>query len=665
MGSCGPEPDLPPPLAPTIGWVNEQPSTNPPNERLTLGAAFAPADHEAWRAAAEKALRGKPVESLITETIDGVSIDPLYTEGPGVAAGVPGAAPFVRGATPTGGVLGGWDVRQHFAQTDPAAQNAAILDGLERGVTSVWVRTDEPGDLERILEGVLLDLAPVALDAGHATEHVARALVSLWQDGDHDPATIRGSFRADPLGRLARTGGLRSDLAHSYEHLVGLVTMSASLFPQVRSVAVDATVYADAGATEVQELAYSIATGVAYLRALVDGGLAIDQAAREIEFTYAASADQFATIAKLRAARRLWARVGEASGIAAGAAQRQHAVTSRSMLTRHDPWVNLLRTTIACFAAGVGGAESVTTRAFDAAIGAADEIALRLARNTQLLLIEESNLARVIDPAGGSWYVESLTDDYAQAAWSLFQSIEAAGGFAQHLTGGAVAEDVGASVAARRAAVATRRQPITGVSEFADLDEEALDRPAAPAPRGVPADAKLTIEPIAPYRPSSAFEELRDAAAGHDSATIFLANLGPLAAHTARTSWSVNFFAAGGIRAVDAGSFSSPEDAEKAYRASGCRAAVLCSSDELYLQHAVATAKALKRADATLVLLAGNPGERKVAYAGAGIDGFVHVGSDAVAVLQSLHRLLGLTPDEPEPAGAAASATPAAEEASR
>ena len=610
-------------------------------DSLSLAAAFPEASRDEWLALAEKALKGASIDSLVTTTYDGIDIQPLYTADDAIDPGLPGQAPFVRHSQPLGTTPDGWDVRQRFALPDPAAQNEAILDALQRGVTSLWVRVDDPADLARMLEGVLLDLAPVSLDAGHATEHTARALVSLWQEAGLDPQRARGSFRLDPLGLLARLGVLRSDLAHSYEHLLGVVNMTAGLFPNVTSVAVDATVYADAGATEGDELAYSMATAVEYLRILVEGGLSIDQACGQIEFTYSASADQFSTIAKLRAARRLWSRIAGASGATGSAqAQRQHAVTDTAMLTERDPWVNALRTTIACLAAGVGGANAITVAPFDGAVGVSDELALRMARNTQLLLLEESSLGRVIDPAGGSWYVESLTDQLAEFAWSRFQTIEAAGGMGPHLTSGAVSEHLADVVARRRVDVATRAAPITGVSEYANLDEAPLERVPDVA-RPVVDAPKARIEPLAMYRPSAVYEALRDAADGRADAQIFLANLGPLAVHTARTSWATNFFATGGIRGVDVGSFAGADEAAEAFKLSGCKVAVLCSSDKVYAELAESTARALKDSGAEQVFLAGNPGDKKLGYVGAGIDGFVHVGVDAPAIVGSVHRQLG------------------------
>ena len=329
---------------------------------------------------------------------------------------------------------------------------------------------------------MLLDLAPVALDTGGADTGAAAAYLDL-AGGLADPAALLGTLGLDPIGLRARTG-VGPDVAS----IVPLAQRVAAEHPLVRAIVVDGLPVHAAGGADAQELGFTMAAGVAYLRALTDAGLDVATAARLLEFRYAATDEQFPTIAKLRAARRLWARVLEACGAADAEGQRQHAVSAPTMFTRRDPYVNLLRGTIAGFAAGVGGADAVTVAPFDAAVGAATPFSRRVARNTQALLIQEAHLARVVDPAGGGWLVESLTDALARAGWAFFQEIEAAGGAVVALDSGLVAARVEAVRAAREKAVATRRTPITGVSEFPDLAEKPVERaPRAGRPERRPA----------------------------------------------------------------------------------------------------------------------------------------------------------------------------------
>jgi methylmalonyl-CoA mutase len=389
-------------------------------------------------------------------------------------------------------------------------------------------------------------------------------------------------------------------------------------------VVVDATVYADAGASVVEELGCSLAAGVAYLRALTDGGLSVDEAFGQLEFRYSASADQFTTIAGLRAARRLWDRVGEESGAAPDVrAQRQHAVTSTVMTTKRDPWVNMLRTTVACFAAGVGGADVVTVQPFDAMLGLPDSFSRRIARNTQSLLVEEGHLARVLDPAGGSWYVESLTESLAQAAWEWFTEIERAGGLAAALDSGLVRDRLAAAWDARAERLAHRTDAITGVSEFPNLAERLPVRePAAEvrASGGLPR-----------VRAAQAYEELRDRAdAAASRPRVYLATIGPIARHTARATFAGNLFQAGGLDTPSG-------DGVAGLTGAGTTVACICGTDRDYAESAATLAADLRAAGATQVWLAGKPSQ-----AVDGVDGYVYAGCDALDVLRTVHEQLGV-----------------------
>ncbi|MEV1049473.1 methylmalonyl-CoA mutase family protein [Streptomyces sp. NPDC049916] len=615
-----------------------------PADGLSPAAAFPDPSHDQWQRLVEGVLRksGKEVpgsaaeEALSTTLEDGLITRPLYTaRDRSPDTGFPGFAPFTRGGRAEGNAAGGWDVRQRHTLTDPDRLNGALLGDLENGVTSLWLTVGGPAGvpvdgLARALEGVYLDLAPIALDAPAALDAAATELLRLYEDRGVARGEARGTLGADPLGHEARTG-VEADLASA----VRWARRCDAQYPRLRAITVDALPYHEAGGSAGEELGLSLATAVAYLRALTAAGMSVEAACGQLEFRYAATADQFLTIAKLRAARRLWARVAEASGAPDAGAQRQHAVTSPVMMTRRDPWVNMLRTTLATLGAGVGGAEALTVLPFDHALGLPDAFARRIARNTSTILMEESHLARVVDPAGGSWYVERLTDELARAAWAFFQETERAGGLPAALRSGAVAERLAATWATRRAKLATREEPVTGVSEFPLPGERAVVREPAPdpyagAPGGLPR-----------VRRDEAFEALRARSDAHLAATgarprVFVAALGPAAAHTAWVSFAVNLFGAGGIEAVhdpvsvDAGS------AAGALGASGAAVAVLCSSDALYAEHAERVAGALKAAGADRILLAGRPG----AY--AGVDDYVFAGCDAVAVLTSVLDRMGV-----------------------
>src|SRR4051812_22615774 len=544
MSSTDQQADTPAPADTEVPAEHEVP------DDLALAGEFDPATREQWRELVAGVLRkgGReelpdPVEdALAVRVATGVTVAPLYTaEDAGdlpAAVGVPGLAPFVRGSRAGGdpAVPGGWDVRQRHAHPDVATTKEAIAADLENGVTSLWlvlgdgaIPVEALGD---VLSDVLLDLAPVTVQGGVPA---AEAFLSLVE-GRTDLAP-GSSLGLDPLGLQAASG--------QAQDLSGLadVARRAAAHEGLRTVVVDGTVFADAGASAVEELGCSLAAGTAYLRALTAGGLSVDEAFGQLEFRYSASADQFTTIAALRAARRLWDRVGEVSGAAAEArAQRLHAVTSSVMTTKRDPWVNMLRTTVACFAAGVGGADIVTVQPFDAALGLPDTFSRRIARNTPSLLVEEGSLARGLDPAGGAWYVDSLTDELARAAWDWFTEIERAGGLQQALADGLVRDRIAAAWRARAERLAHRTDAITGVSEFPNLAEKLPERqPAAEVLPRMP-------EGLPRVRAAEAFEELRDRAeAAAERPRVYLATIGPIARHTARATFAANLFQAGGL----------------------------------------------------------------------------------------------------------------------
>ncbi|GLF97050.1 methylmalonyl-CoA mutase family protein [Streptomyces yaizuensis] len=617
-----------------------------PDGGFALAAEFPETSPEAWRQLVAGVLRrsGREVgaddaeAALATALEDGITALPLYTAANGgdAVTGYPGFAPFTRGGRPEGGAVQGWDVRQRHDRPDPARANEAVLTDLENGVTSLWLTAGAAGlpvsALARAVDGVLLDLAPVVLDAGAEFEEAGRAWLRILDEREVTGA--RGNLGADPLGHAARSG--------AYDTVEGAVRAAVDLArlcdrdrPGLRALTVDALPYHEAGATPAQELGCSLATGVALLRALTDAGLPVPAALGQLEFRYAATADQFLTIAKLRAARRVWARVAEACGAPAAGAQLQHAVTSPVMMARRDPWVNMLRTTVASLAAGVGGADAVTVLPFDHAAGLPDDFARRIARNTSTVLIEEAHVGRVVDPAGGSWYVERLTEELAQAAWAWFQEIERAGGQLAALRRGLVAERVGAAWERRAGKLARRREPVTGVSEFPLLTEAVLERDPAPEPvsGGLPR-----------VRRDAAFEALRARSDAHLAATgarprVFLAALGPASEHTARVAFAANLFQAGGIEPVHEPVSVDADSVAEAFAASGAELACVCSSDALYADLAAPVAAALKGAGARRVHLAGRPPKKPW----AAVDAYVFAGGDAVGVLTSALDLIGVT----------------------
>jgi methylmalonyl-CoA mutase len=622
-------------------------------EDLALAADFPAVDRADWVALVDRVLRragrladdapaGAGVAALTRATPDGISIVPLYTADDVAGlppVGVPGRQPFVRGGRPAGAVPDGWDVRQWHAQPDPATAREDLLADLANGATSIWLAVGGGGtavaDLPAALDGVHLDLAPVVLDTAGSADpddalRAAQAYLALAQDRGVDAARLRGTLGLDPVGRRARAG-----TGPDLDTVVPLAVRAAREFPLVHAVVVDGLPVHVAGGSDAQELGYALAAGVAYLRVLVDGGLDVDTAAGLLELRLAATAEQFPTIAMLRAARRLWARVLEVSGAAPATAPVLHAVASPTGYTRRDPYGNLLRGTVAGFAAGAGGADAVTMAPFDAALGSSTSFSRRIARNTQSVLIREAHLARVVDPAGGAWFVESLTAALARAAWGFFQEIEAAGGVVRALDSGMVAERVAPVRAVRERATATGRAPVTGVSAFPDLDEVPVPRtgPDLLAGLGFGGPGGLPV-----HRPAAPFEALRDrsdaVAAGTGSRPrAFLATLGPPAAYGVRAGFARPLMHAGGIETVEAGPTGTAEEVAAAFTAARTPVAVLCSADAVYAERGADTVAALRAAGARLVLLAGS-------VAVDGLDGHLAAGADALVVLDAVWAAL-------------------------
>ena len=633
---------------------------------LPFSSAFPEATEADWLSAVEKALKGKGAETLTRKTADGIGIRALYRESDFAAAedplGTPGEAPFLRGKTAAPDKWLPWDIRQLFTHPSPEATNGEILRDLERGVSSVEIALDCTGkagvqitaleDFETALAGVRADFAGVALSHLNASGVTASALLGLWAETQENAAALKIDFNMDPLGALARAGKLSGGLDATFARLGAVTAALGEKFPEAGLVRIDATSVHEAGASEAQELGALIASAIDTLRRL-EGKADIAALAGRMSFAVALDTNYGIGIAKLRAARRLWARCLEALGLPA-APLRLQAITSARMLTKHDPWTNMLRVTAAAFAGATGGADMLTTRAFNEALGRPEELGRRIARNTQIIAMEESQLGRVADPTGGAWFTETLAGDLAEAAWAEFQTIEGEGGFAASLISGAFQKRVAAVREARAKDIARRKIPLTGVSEYPLLEEIAA--PVAeidpPTPRSGVSDAGLkhfvkaalpsgkdaAADPLTPIRLAAGFEALRDAAAcAPKPPAAFIATLGALAEFTPRADFARNLLAAGGITPKEAPV--PPKDVAElaaAFRASGCRLAVICGTDKAYETGAAAAAEALKEAGAQAVWLAGKA-------EAPGVDLNIFAGCDVLHALSVAHAELGVS----------------------
>lgn len=585
----------------------------------------------------------QPERLLNTPTYDGIAIRALYSafdelpEPP-----LPGEWPYVRGGDALRDVNSGWKVVEAVPQPDASVvdANQALLGMLGDGVSALLVRVGDhgvaPDQLEGLLAGVYLNLAPVIVDAGAQYRAASEAMLRLAAGLDTDQrATMSIDLGADPL-----TATLSGRPAPSIDDVLAIAGRVAG-DRGVRTITVDGPAFHNLGATAAWELAATIGAAVAYLRLLTESGLSIGDALAQIGLRLAADDDQFMTLAKMRAARRLWARVAEVAGDPDGGAATLHAETSLPMMTQRDPWVNMLRCTLAAFGAGVGGADTVLVHPFDVAIagglpGTATSFARRIARNTQLLLLEESHVGRVLDPAGGSWFVEDLTEELAQHAWQHFQAVEARGGFANahDYVAGQIAE-----LAARRADdIAHRRIAITGVNEFPNLDEPALPQPD----RGFSPDGCGKL-----LRYGAEFETLRDRSDAYLSDTgarprVLLLPLGPLAEHNIRATFASNLLASGGVEALNPGTVDAQGVATAVAEAGSPTVAVICGTDRRYRDEAPAVVEAARSAGISRVYLAGPPGALDEAVDVASRpDEFLTAKINAVQALSDLLTRLG------------------------
>lgn len=618
---------------------------------LALAKDFPAENEDAWRALVDKALRGADFEkALVSQTYDGIRIDPLYTKSDEISAGA-----GERIAWP-GRDGQSWDIRQHYAQSDPAEANAAILADLEGGSSSVSLSIAAPEQngipsdetaVARALDGVYLDFAAIALEPGEAYGAAADALIKTWANRGISDEQAAGCFGADPLGTLARAGGLTVSLDQAFEQAISLAGVTRDRFPKVTALRVDGRPYHDGGASEAEELACLCATAVAYLRLMEKAGFKPQQALAAMSFSLAADGDQFLTIAKLRAARALIGRIAEACGVADAAKScRLHAQTSMRMMSTRDMQVNMLRTTVACAGAAMGGADAITVLPYTAVLGADDAFGRRVARNTQIILAEESALGHVIDPSRGSWYVENLTQELASRAWQLFQEIEQQDGMAKALETGWIQARIRKTADQRANDIAVARQELTGVSAFPARTEAGTDLPARAVPDGLD-DPAVTAEPIPLRRPSAPFEILRDTVDAHTERTgetpsICIVNFGRPSDYNERSRYAQNLFAVGGVAATVTDGLDSAQSVATAFRESGTALACLCTSDAHCEDHLQAIGQALTEAGVAHLYLAGRPGEKRETYRSYGVGTFIHRGIDILDVLEETLARIGI-----------------------
>jgi methylmalonyl-CoA mutase len=710
--------------------LNEPYAKQPPGEETgPLFDDFPAQTYEDWRKAIDKTLKGASFEKkFVTRTYEGIDLQPLYKLEDSQALPhvntLPGFPPYVRSTELLGYVGKPWDVCQELTYSTPEAFNQALRADLERGQNAVNLVLDSPtrlgidadqaeagavgqggvsissvADLDQALAAVDLEKTPVFIQSNTTALPLAAFLLALAKQRGNPPASLQGCIGMDPLGALAREGSLPRPLERIYDSMARLTAWAATQAPGLQTIAVQGHPYHDGGSNTVQELAFTLATAVEYLREMQARGLAVDTIAPRIRFTLSIGSQFFMEVARLRAARLLWAKIVAAFG---GNEQAQkmviHARTSAWNKTVCDLYVNMLRTTVEAFAGVVGGVNSLHVSPFDEVIRTPDEFSRRIARNTHTILREESHIPRTIDPAGGSWYVETLTDALARKAWSLFQEVEKQGGLYQALQTGWPQTQV-AEIAAQRAANLARRKDIfVGTNMYANLKEKPLEVPAidaqalqqeraaslaryragvdtAQCQAALEALAKAgdsvieaaieaagsgatlgqiartlragdgagpTVHPVCIQRGAVPFEQLREAAEAYAARTgsrakIFLANMGPLSQHKARADFARGFLEVGGFEIINPDGFVDADAAAQAALASAAPIVVICSTDPTYPELVPPLTQKLKAArPAISVLVAGYPADQVEALKAAGVDNFVYLGANCYELLLNL-----------------------------
>jgi len=709
-------------------------STSQPTEPLF--SDFSPHSYDDWRKAIDKALKGAPFEKkLVTKTYENIALQPIYrqediAELPHIGS-LPGFAPYVRGAEWLGYAGKPWDVCQELPYGTPQAFNAALHADLERGQNAVSLVLDPAtragqdadradsidvgqagvsisslADLGVALQGIDPAQTPIFLQPSPAALPLTALLAAWAQQQGQAPAQLKGAVGLDPLGELARAGSLPYALEQAYDLMSQLASWASANAPQLQTVAVQGHPYHDGGASATQELGLVLATAVEYLRALQARGLNIETAAPSIRFSLSLGSNIFMEIARLRAARLTWAKIVKAFGGSDEAGKmRLHVRTSGWNKTVYDPYVNMLRATTEAFSGVLGGCDSLYVAPFDAVVRPPDEFSRRIARNVHTILREESGLARTVDPGGGSWYIEYLTDAVAQESWKLFQEIERQGGMFAALQAGTPQQQISQVAAQRSVNIARRKDVFVGVNRYANLKEKpleiktpdlqgqhadrvaqitdyragvdqaarqsALDQLAASGDSKVDAAIKAaasgatlgdinqalglasatptSITPVCIQRGAVPFENLRATTDAHTARTgtrpqVFLANLGPLPKHKARADFSCGFLEVAAFDVIYGPGFDDPEQAAKAALDSGALAVTICGTDEAYPELAGPIAQRIKAVKPEVtVLLAGRPAEHIDALKAAGVDDFIYLGANCLEILSNLQKKMGVT----------------------
>lgn len=678
---------------------------------------FPQVSYDQWKQAAVDSLKGGSFDrAMFTKTYEGITLEPLYTadnvhalEG---ARAYPSQSLMTRGSSASDYVGKLWEIAQPSSDASPADAAAVQRHELERGATSLSYTLDTSAasgcgpsdcgtiaacaaDVAELVRGVDLSKHPLHLYAGASSALLLGALASAVTKGGGHASDMRGCVGSDPASYLEERGELPASLDHLFDEMAETIRWAEAHAPHLRTVMARGHALHNAGADAAVETAGAMAAAVSYARAMQERGIGIDVFAKHLRFDLSIGANFFMEIAKFRAARTVWARIAEAFGGGEGArASEIFGRTSFFTKTVYDPFVNMLRTSEEAFAGVIGGADGMTVGCFDEAIRISDEFSRRVARNSQMMLRDEFHLTQPIDPAGGSWYVETLTTQLARKIWEELQRIEGEGGIFKSLEAGSIQGRAEATLKERFKNLASRRDRAVGVNMYANMTERPLEpRPhdrSAEVARAKSAtssadlsavkygstdgslidaisgamasgatfaqvrvalgvDGGMKAAPLAVHRWTEQFEAMRAAtekfqAERGDNVKIFLANMGPIPQHKARADFITGFMEVAGFKVIGNDGHKTTEECAAAAVSSGADVAVICSTDATYPELVPPLAREIKaKAPKMKVLLAGAPAEEhKASYDEAGVDDYVHVRTNCLEFLTGLQREKGM-----------------------
>lgn len=687
---------------------------------------FTPPTYEEWKEACIALLKGAPFEKkLFTKTYEGITFSPMYfhadTEPIQPAKSFPGMGDYLRGVSANGYVNSPWRIAQACDETLPEENNELLKREIAKGSTIYNVKVDcatkkakdsreckhignggcsltTLGDVETLLNGLKLDTYPLYVYAGESSLPLFALIIAAVKKNGGDVSKLRGIIGANPICEYVSNGTLNQSLEKLFDEAATCAKWTIKNAPNVKTLFIKSDVFSEGGANDIQEVAYTISAGVAYLRALLERGLTIDEAASQIMFGFSMGANFFMQIAKLRAVRPIWAQIVKAFG---GNEESQkihvHGRPAKFFKTIYDPYVNMLRDTTELFSGVVGGVDSFENSTFDEPVRKGDEFSRRIARNMQIILQEEFGLLQPIDPAGGSWAVETLTKEIKEKIWAEFQVIEGKGGIVEALKAGYPQESIAKVLDARFKAAETRKDRIVGMNMYPNVKEERIDARAESQSENLKArtaaieaylakvDAKDAIAAIKAddfdsiiaaaekgatiaeirkalgtseveeikyidsHRWSERFEALREItekfkAEKGDNVKVFLANMGPIPQHKARADFTRGFLQVGAFQVIGNNGFATVDDAAAAAKESGADAVVICSTDATYPEIIPALAPKLHEVlpNATVFLAGAAPADLKETYDAAGIDEYIHVKANCYKILQSLQQKKGM-----------------------